>query len=100
VSRPRGDRVLSRKQGLKGRHLPSLTEVIHWAKLPMENASEVPREPSRHVTSLTRLIVGHKVTENWVQKGQDAKGEGYEDRAKAAWVKLHAVSIHSASGGQ
>ncbi len=66
----------------------------------MENAGDVPREPSRHVTRLTRLIVGHKVTENWVQKGQDAKGEGYEDRAKAAWVKLHAVSIHSASGGQ
>jgi hypothetical protein len=43
---------------------------------------------------------GPKVTENWVQKGQDAKGEGYEDRAKAAWVKFHAVSIHSASGGQ
>jgi len=33
VSQPRGDRVLSREQGWKGRHLPSLTEVIHQAKL-------------------------------------------------------------------
>ena len=50
----------------------------------MDNESEVTREPSRHVTSFTRLIVDHKVTENWVQKGQDAKGEGYANRAKAA----------------
>jgi len=84
VRRPRGDRVLSRKQGEQRRHLPSLTEVIHEAKRPMENESEVTREPSGQVTSLTRRIGGHKVTEHWVQKGQEAKGEGYANRAKAA----------------
>ena len=50
----------------------------------MENESKVTREPSGQVTSLTRRIGGHKVTEHWVQKGQEAKGEGYANRAKAA----------------
>jgi len=51
VSQPRGDRVRSREQGGKGRHLPSLTEVIHQAKLSMGNASEATGNPSSAQTS-------------------------------------------------